>query len=182
VDASSCRGSCQPHFVSPIVTTHVMLVQQYRYDMSWQQDAVGATVNLELRRLTGSPNHPRHMAGSGNFAARIPRASIDDPRWIRRPLVSGEVPAVSATEGKGDYFVGLFLGGSLPTRRRMVWATLSYLPRLRPRRASALGASALGTFRVLLERIFLPPARTSWGARSFSIRPWITGSRERSGL
>src|SRR2546425_5558887 len=34
----------QPHFVSPIVTTHVMLVQQYRYDMSRQQDAVGATV------------------------------------------------------------------------------------------------------------------------------------------
>src|SRR5882672_2071047 len=28
----------QPHFVSPIITTHVMLVQQFRYDMSWQQD------------------------------------------------------------------------------------------------------------------------------------------------
>jgi hypothetical protein len=25
----------QPHFVSPIVTTHVVLVQQFRYDMSW---------------------------------------------------------------------------------------------------------------------------------------------------
>lgn len=34
----------QPHFVSPIVTTHVMLVQQYRYDMYWQQDPVGGTV------------------------------------------------------------------------------------------------------------------------------------------
>src|SRR6267154_1248076 len=31
----------QPHFVSPIVTTHVMLVQQYRYDMSGQQDPSG---------------------------------------------------------------------------------------------------------------------------------------------
>jgi hypothetical protein len=34
----------QPHFVSPIFTTHVMLVQQYRYDMSWQQDPSGGTV------------------------------------------------------------------------------------------------------------------------------------------
>src|SRR5260370_30976893 len=34
----------QPHFVAPIVTTHVMLVQQYRYDMSWQQDPTGGTV------------------------------------------------------------------------------------------------------------------------------------------
>ena len=29
----------QPHFTSPIVTTHVLLVQQFRYDMSWQQDS-----------------------------------------------------------------------------------------------------------------------------------------------
>ncbi len=34
----------QPHFVSPIVTTHVLLVQQFRYDMSWQQDPTGGTV------------------------------------------------------------------------------------------------------------------------------------------
>src|SRR3981081_1744960 len=34
----------QPHFVSPIVTTHVMLVEQYRYDMSWQQDPTGGTI------------------------------------------------------------------------------------------------------------------------------------------
>ncbi len=34
----------QPHFVAPIVTTHVMLVQQYRYDMSSQQDPSGSTV------------------------------------------------------------------------------------------------------------------------------------------
>ena len=27
----------QPHYVSPIVTTHVLLVQQFRYDMSWQR-------------------------------------------------------------------------------------------------------------------------------------------------
>src|SRR5437667_12204312 len=34
--------AAQPHFVSPIVTTHVMLVQQFRYDTSWQQDPSGS--------------------------------------------------------------------------------------------------------------------------------------------
>jgi hypothetical protein len=33
----------QPHFASPLVTTHVMLVEQYRYDMAWQQDSPGGT-------------------------------------------------------------------------------------------------------------------------------------------
>src|ERR1700675_5004591 len=41
--ADEARAS-QPHFVSPIVTTHVMLVQQYRFDMSWQQDPSGGTI------------------------------------------------------------------------------------------------------------------------------------------
>src|ERR1700682_1837390 len=41
--AANARAS-QPHFVAPIVTTHVMLVQQYRYDMSWQQDPSGGTI------------------------------------------------------------------------------------------------------------------------------------------
>src|SRR6202158_4981737 len=34
----------QPHFVAPIVTTHVVLVEQYRYDISRQQDGVGGVV------------------------------------------------------------------------------------------------------------------------------------------
>src|ERR1700682_2682812 len=42
--AAKARAS-QPHFVAPIVTTHVMLVQQFRYDMSWQQDTGGITSN-----------------------------------------------------------------------------------------------------------------------------------------
>jgi hypothetical protein len=28
----------QPYFVAPIVMTHVMLVKQFRYDMSWQRN------------------------------------------------------------------------------------------------------------------------------------------------
>src|SRR5882672_1815173 len=37
----------QPHYVAPIVTTHVVLVEQYRYDVSRQRDANGvATTNF----------------------------------------------------------------------------------------------------------------------------------------
>jgi hypothetical protein len=32
----------QPHSVAPLVTTHVLLVEQYRYDSSWQTNSNGA--------------------------------------------------------------------------------------------------------------------------------------------
>src|SRR5712675_615401 len=31
----------QPHYTAPLVTTHVILVEQYRYDFSRQQDSSG---------------------------------------------------------------------------------------------------------------------------------------------
>jgi hypothetical protein len=104
----------QPHFVSPIVTTHVMLVQQYRYDMAWQQDPAGTTTSnygasrgLEIIPTTRlevgifPPPYLTHQSivpdGFGDFSFQV------------------KFRAFSAPEGKGDYFVGLFLGGSLPT-------------------------------------------------------------------
>jgi hypothetical protein len=112
--ADKARAS-QPHFVSPIVTTHVMLVQQFRYDMSWQQDPVsgivtsnyGAARGLEIIPTTrlevgmSPPNYLVHQSstrdGFGDFSFQI------------------KYRAFSAPEGQGDYFVGFFLGGSFPT-------------------------------------------------------------------
>src|SRR3984893_18174356 len=48
----------QPHFVSPFVTTHVILVQQFRYDMSWQQDPAGGTVTANY----GGPRGPGNIS------------------------------------------------------------------------------------------------------------------------
>src|SRR5690242_5219300 len=31
----------QPHYVAPLVTSHVLLVQQYRFDSSWQTNSNG---------------------------------------------------------------------------------------------------------------------------------------------
>src|SRR6266850_8465875 len=35
----------QPHSVAPLVTTHVLLVQQYRFDSSWQTNSNGAQLD-----------------------------------------------------------------------------------------------------------------------------------------
>jgi hypothetical protein len=105
----------QPHFVSPIITTHVMLVQQYRYDTSWQQDPSGGTVTsnygasrgLEIIPATrlevgiSPPNYLAHQSsvadGFGDLAFQVKFRAFSQP------------------EGRGDYFVGFFFGGSLPT-------------------------------------------------------------------
>jgi hypothetical protein len=109
--AAKARAS-QPHFVAPIVTTHVMLVQQYRYDMSWQQDPSGTSNYGNSRGLEIIPS------------TRL-EVGIFPPGYVvhQRNVASGfgdlsfqvKFRAFSATEGRGDYFVGFFLGGSVPT-------------------------------------------------------------------
>src|SRR6266852_8343344 len=105
----------QPHFVSPIVTTHVMLVQQYRYDMSWQQDPSGGTVTSNYGASRGLEIIPatRFEVGifpPGYFVHQSKTADgFGDLSW------QVKFRAFSATEGKGDYFVGFFLGGSFAT-------------------------------------------------------------------
>jgi hypothetical protein len=105
----------QPHFTAPIVTTHVMLVQQYRYDMSWQQDPTGGTITanygsgrgLEIiptTRLEVGISPPPYLVHQSNQAD-----GVGDLAW------QVKFRAWSATEGKGDYFVGFFMGGSAPT-------------------------------------------------------------------
>jgi hypothetical protein len=105
----------QPHFVSPIVTTHVLLVQQFRYDMSWQQDSAGGTVTSNYGASKGLEIIPTTRLEVGLF----PPAYLVHQSNVRDGFgdFSWQVKfrAFSATEGKGDYFVGFFLGGSFPT-------------------------------------------------------------------
>jgi hypothetical protein len=105
----------QPHFVSPIVTTHVMLVQQFRYDMSWQQDPTGGTVTSNYGASRGLEIIPTTRLEVGLFPpgylvhqSKVPDG-FGDFSW------QVKFRAFSATEQKGDYFVGFFLGGSFPT-------------------------------------------------------------------
>jgi hypothetical protein len=105
----------QPHYVAPLITTHVDLVQQFRYD-SYQQVApsgagtfnFGASKGLEIipfsrvEAQVGVPPYMLHQTpgthdGFGDVSIFL------------------KFRAFAAPEGKGDYFVGFFLGGSFPT-------------------------------------------------------------------
>jgi hypothetical protein len=105
----------QPHFVSPIVTTHVMLVQQFRYDMSWQQDPTGGTVTSNYGASHGLEIIPTTRLEVGIFQPSYLVHQSNTPDGFGDFSWQVKFRAFSATEHKGDYFVGFFLGGSFPT-------------------------------------------------------------------
>jgi hypothetical protein len=104
----------QPHFVSPIVTTHVLLVEQYRYDMSWQQDS-GNTITSNYGASRGLEIIPTTRLEVGIFPPSYLVHQSNTPDGFSDLSWQVKYRAFSAPEGKGDYFVGLFLGGSFPT-------------------------------------------------------------------
>ena len=104
----------QPHYVAPIVTTHVVLVEQYRYDVSRQRDASG-TLTSNFGASRGLEIIP---------TTRLEIGISPPPYFTHDPGVPdgfGDLSfqvkyrAFSAPEGKGDYFVGVFFAGSFPT-------------------------------------------------------------------
>jgi hypothetical protein len=107
----------QPHYVAPLITTHVVLVEQYRFDSSWQTNSNGAgTANYgNSRGLEIIPNSrmevqiapPPYIVHSDNTADGFGDVSM-----------FAKFRAFSAPEGKGDYFVGLFFGALFPTGNR----------------------------------------------------------------
>jgi hypothetical protein len=104
----------QPHYVAPLVTTHVLLVQQYRYDSSWQTNSNGTQTDNygNARGLEIIPNTrmevqvapPPYIVHSGN----VVDGNGDTSLFVK-------FRAFSAPEGEGDYFVGLFMGASFPS-------------------------------------------------------------------
>src|SRR6202521_5799582 len=105
----------QPHFVSPIVATHVMLVEQYRYDMSWQQDPSGGTEPSNYGGSRGLEIIPTTRLEVGIFPPAHLVHQSKTPDGFGDLSWQVKFRAFSATEGKGDYFVGFFLGGSFGT-------------------------------------------------------------------
>jgi hypothetical protein len=105
----------QPHYVAPLITTHVLLVQQFRFDTQYQTSRTGITTsnygamhgleiipNTRMEVQVGIP--PYFFHDSPKMADGFGDTSI----FLKFRIVS-------ATEGKGGYFVGMFLGGSFPT-------------------------------------------------------------------
>ena len=105
----------QPHFVSPIVTTHVILVQQYRYDMSWQQDPAGGTTTANYGASKGLEIIPATRLEIGIFPPNYLAHQSSAPDGFGDLTFQVKFRAFSAPEGRGDYFVGFLFGGSFPT-------------------------------------------------------------------
>ena len=106
--------AAQPHYVAPLVTTHILLVQQYRFDSSWQ---------------TNSDTSHTDNYGNGRGLEIIPNSrwevQVAPPPYVvhNNHVVDGygdtstfvKFRAFSAPEGQGDYFIGAFLGTSFET-------------------------------------------------------------------
>jgi hypothetical protein len=105
----------QPHFVAPIVTTHVMLVQQFRYDMAWQQDPSGGTITSNYGTSRGLEIIPSSRLEVGIFPPSYVVHQTNVASGFGDFSYQVKFRAFSAPEGKGDYFVGFFFGGSLPS-------------------------------------------------------------------
>lgn len=105
----------QPHFVAPLVTTHVMLVQQFRYDMSWQRDPSGGTITSNFGNSRGLEIIPSTRLEVGIFPPSYITHQSNVPDGFGDFSYQVKFRAFSGTEGKGDYFVGFFFGGTVPT-------------------------------------------------------------------
>jgi hypothetical protein len=105
----------QPHYVAPLITTHVLLVQQFRFDSYYQQSPTGVETD-EYGSMKGLEIIPNSRM---EFQVGIPpyffRQSPSVPDGFGDVSIFLKFRAFSAPEGKGEYFVGFFLGGQFPS-------------------------------------------------------------------
>src|SRR5882724_5644483 len=142
--------------------------------MSWQQDPTDATVTSNYGGSRGLEIIPSRRLEVGIFPPGYLVHQSTVPNGFGDLSFQVKFRAFSAPEGKGDYFVGLFLGGSFPTGTppnglgHSVWSPTLGL-------AKGIGAwdvqSTIGAT--------LPASGTNLLGRTIAFN---TGSREKSGL
>ena len=115
----------QPHTAAPLITTHVALVQQYRFDTQYQEAGGVWTANYgSMKGLEIIPN--TRMEVQVGIPPYISHQAASLPDGFGDVSILLKFRAFSATEGEGDYFVGFFLGGSFPSgtpQPQLDWAT-----------------------------------------------------------
>jgi hypothetical protein len=105
----------QPHYVAPLITTHVLLVEQFRLDTQYQTSSTGVeTSNYgAMHGLEIIPN--TRMEVQVGIPPYLFHDSPKPPDGFGDASIFLKFRIASATEGQGGYFVGAFLGASFPT-------------------------------------------------------------------
>jgi hypothetical protein len=106
----------QPHYVAPLITTHVLLVQQFRFDSYYQQASPSGFETDEYGAMKGVEIIPNsRMEVQVGIPPYFVHQAPNMPDGFGDVSIFVKFRAFSAPEGHGDYFVGLFLGGQFPS-------------------------------------------------------------------
>lgn len=106
--------SKQPHYVAPLITTHVDLVQQFRFDS--YQEVKDGIVNDDFGSMKGLEIIPNtRMEVQVGIPPYMEYRAPNMPDGFGDVSIFMKFRAFSAPEHRGDYFVGFFLGGEFPS-------------------------------------------------------------------
>ena len=105
--------SQQPHTIAPLVTTHVLLVQQFRFDSSYQEAPTGVWNYGGAKGVEIIPN--TRIEVQVGIVPYLVHKAPNVPDGFGDLSMFLKFRAFSAPEGEGNYFVGFFLGGSFPS-------------------------------------------------------------------
>jgi hypothetical protein len=103
------------YYVVSSATTHFVIVRQYRYDLSSHQDGAGGIVTSNYGASRGLEIIPTTRLEVGISPPPYLVHQSGPPDGFGDLSFQVKYRAFSAPEGKGDYFVGVFFGGSIPT-------------------------------------------------------------------
>lgn len=105
----------QPHYAAPLITTHVALVQQFRFDAYHQSARNGVVTNIygSGKGLEIIPN--TRMEVQVGLPPYFSRHSPNIPDGFGDVSVFLKFRVASAPESRGGYFLGFFVGGSFPS-------------------------------------------------------------------
>jgi hypothetical protein len=104
----------QPHYVAPLITTHVLLVEQFRFDTYYQMASGYQTANYgAMHGLEIIPN--TRMEVQVGIPPYFFHQAPNTPNGFGDVSIFLKFRILSAPEERGGYFLGVFLGGSFPS-------------------------------------------------------------------
>jgi hypothetical protein len=106
----------QPHYVAPLITTHVLLVEQFRFDSYYQSAHMGGAETQDYGAMHGLEIIPNtRMEVQVGIPPYFFHQAPNTPNGFGDVSIFLKLRVASAPEGEGGYFFGCFLGGEFPS-------------------------------------------------------------------